>query len=129
MINSKNLSIVLLVAASLLIFSAYNDEDDDPKVETPYSPVLSNASEITASGFKVTWAEVEDADVYLLDVSLDADFDPTITGYAKKEIDGTSHVLTALADETKYYFRVYAKNESKVSVASNVKEATTLVAP
>lgn len=128
MINSKNFSIVLLLVASLFVFNACND-DDDPKVTTPDAPVLNNASEITASGFKVTWAEVDDADVYLLDVSLEADFDPAITGYAKKEIDGTSHVLAALEDETKYYFRVYAKNGSKISAASAVKDATTLAAP
>jgi hypothetical protein len=128
MINSKNISVVLLATASLLIFSACND-DDDPKVIAPDAPAVNNASEITASGFKVTWAEVDEADVYLLDVSLEADFDPTITGYAKKEIDGTSHVLTALEDGTKYYFRVYAKEGSRISAASTVKDATTLVAP
>ncbi|CAN0444178.1 unnamed protein product [Phaeothamnion confervicola] len=127
MIKLKNI-FGLLLSASLLIFTACSD-DDDPKVTTPAAPVLSNASEITATGFKATWGAVEDADKYLLDVSLEADFDPTITGYAKKEITGTSHVLAGLEDETKYYFRVYAKNGSKVSAASTTKDATTLVAP
>lgn len=127
MIKSKNILGLLFVVA-LFVFSACSD-DDDPKVVTPDAPVLANASEITASGFKITWAAVEDADVYLLDVSKEADFDPAVTGYAKKEITGTSHVMAGLDDETKYYFRVYAKNGSKVSEASNVKDATTLVAP
>jgi hypothetical protein len=128
MIKSKNNLLFYLAFAASLVFTACSD-DDDPKVTTPDAPVLNNASEITAAGFKVTWAEVEDADVYLLDVSLEADFDPTVAGYAKKEITGTSHVLAGLADETKYYFRVYAKNGSKVSTASATKDATTLVAP
>ena len=128
MINSKNIAVVLLFATSLLVFSAC-DDDDDPKVTTPDAPVLNNGSESTASGFKVTWAEVDEADVYLLDVSLEADFDPTITGYAKKEIDGTSHVLTALEDGAKYYFRVYAREGTRISAAPTEKDATTLVAP
>jgi hypothetical protein len=127
MIKLKN-TLSLLFVASLFVFSACSD-DDDPQVKTPAAPVLANASEITATGFKITWGAVEDADVYLLDVSKEADFDPAITGYSKKEITGTSHVMAGLDDETKYYFRVYAKNNSKISVASNVKDATTLVAP
>lgn len=126
MIKLKNI-LGLLFATSLLIFAACSD--DDPQVTTPDAPVLNDASAITATGFTATWSEVEDADVYLLDVSLEADFDPTITGYAKKEIDGTSHALTGLEDETQYHFRVYAKNGSKISTASAVKTATTLVAP
>lgn len=127
MIKSKNI-LGLLFVALLFVFGACND-DDDPKVDAPDAPVLANATEITASGFKITWSEVEDADVYLLDVSKEADFDPAVTGYAKKQIDGTSHVMAGLDDETKYYFRVYSKEGSNVSVASAVKEATTLVAP
>ena len=128
MIKSKINFLFYLAFATSLVFTACSD-DDDPKVTTPDAPVLNNASEITATGFKVTWAAVEDADMYLLDVSLEADFEPTITGYAKKEITGTSHVLAGLADETKYYFRLYAKNGSKISAASATKDATTLVAP
>lgn len=127
MIKIKNI-LGLLLAASMMVFTAC-DDDDDPKVETPAAPTLNNASEITATGFKATWSAVENADVYLLDVSKEADFDPAVTGYAKKEIDGTSHVLAGLEDETKYYIRVYAKNGSKISAASAVKEATTLTAP
>ncbi|HMV08039.1 MAG TPA: fibronectin type III domain-containing protein [Cyclobacteriaceae bacterium] len=118
----------LLFVAFMFAFTACSD-DDDPKVKTPAAPTLNNASEITATGFKVTWSAVTDADVYLLDVSKEADFDPAVTGYAKKEITGTSHVLAGLDNATKYYFRVYAKNGSKVSVASAVKDATTLTAP
>lgn len=128
MIKSKKNFLFYLAFAASLVFTACSD-DDDPKVVTPAVPVLNNASEITATGFKVTWAAVEDADSYLLDVSLEADFDPTITGYAKKEITGTSHVLAGLEDATKYYFRLYAKNGSKISAASAAKDATTLVAP
>lgn len=127
MLTVKNV-LGLLVMASLLVIAACND-DDDPKVETPNAPTLNNASEITATGFKVTWSAVTDADVYLLDVSKEADFDPEVTGYAKKQITTTSHTLTGLTSQTKYYIRVYAKNGSKVSAASAVKEATTLTAP
>jgi hypothetical protein len=127
MIKLKNL-FGLLFMASLVVFVACSD-DDDPKVKTPNAPTLNNASEVTVSGFKATWSAVADADAYLLDVSKEADFDPTIAGYAKKEITGTSHVLAGLDDATKYYFRVYTKNGSKISAASTVKEVTTLTAP
>lgn len=123
MIKSKNILGLLFVVA-LFVFSACND-DDDPKVVTPDAPVLGNVTEITEAGFKVNWAAVEDADSYLLDISLEADFDPAVTGYAKKSVTGTSHVVAGLQANTKYYIRLYAKNGAKTSAASTSKDATT----
>lgn len=124
MMKVKNI-LGLLFVASLFVFASCSD-DDDPKVVTPDAPVLGNATEITNAGFKVNWAAVEDADSYLLDVSLEADFDPAVAGYAKKSVTGTSHAVAGLQANTKYYYRLYAKNGSKISAASTGKDATTL---
>lgn len=128
MLKSKNtLLSLLMVAVTLFAFSC---DDDDPKAVAPAAPVLGNATEIAATGFKANWTAVPNADKYLLDVSLEADFDPTVTGYAKKEVTGTSHAVTGLTAETKYYYRLYAKDGSLVSAASAAKEVTTIaVAP
>lgn len=127
MSNVKNI-FGLLLAVSLVVFSACN-KDEDPKAVIPAAPVLNAAAEVTATGFKISWSAVQGADVYLLDVSKEADFDPTVTGYAKKEVTGTSQAVTGLTSATKYYFRVYSKKGSQVSAASAPKDATTLAAP
>ncbi|HOX82875.1 MAG TPA: fibronectin type III domain-containing protein [Chryseolinea sp.] len=119
-----NVMSFMVLAFSLLALSAC--EDDDPSPVAPAAPVLNVASEITATGFKASWAAVPAADKYLLDVSLAADFATTVTGYAKKEVTGTSHAVTGLTAATKYYFRLYAKDGSLTSVASTTKDATTL---
>lgn len=126
MLKSKNtLLSLLMIAVTLFAFSC--SDDDDPKV-APAAPVLGSATEITATGFKANWTAVPNADKYLLDVSLEADFDPAITGYAKKEVTGTSHAVVGLTAETKYYYRLYAKDGSLVSAASAGKDVTTIAA-
>lgn len=116
----KVLSLVVLVSMMLVACS----ENDDPK---PVGiPNLNTATDINATSFKASWNGVTGADKYLLDVSLKADFSTTVTGYNRKEIAGTSTVVTGLTSATKYYFRIYAKKGSTLSSSSVVKEAITL---
>ncbi len=120
--SKKLFSMLSLAFMLLVIFSACKD-DDDP---TPLAaPTLGEATEITDESFKVNWTAVTGADKYLLDVSVEDDFATTVTGYSKKEVTGTSFVVTDLTAETEYFYRLYAKKGSTVSVASNVKDATT----
>jgi hypothetical protein len=114
----------MVFAFSLLALNAC--KDDDPTPVAPAAPVLNVASEITATGFKVSWTAVPNADKYLLDVSLVENFATTVTGYAKKEVTGTSHAVTGLTAGTKYYFQLFAKDGSLTSSASVKKDATTL---
>ncbi|MCB0492219.1 MAG: fibronectin type III domain-containing protein [Cyclobacteriaceae bacterium] len=116
----KVLSLTLLFSMMLVACS----KDDDPK---PVGvPSLNAATDINTTSFKASWNGVTGAEKYLLDVSLKADFSTTVTGYSRKEITGTSTVVTGLTAATKYYFRVYAKKGSVLSSSSTVKEATTL---
>lgn len=126
MIKEKNTLLMALAFVAAFVFTACS-EDDEPKALA--TPTLNNATAITATGFTVTWTAVSGADKYLLDVSLEADFDPLVTGFNKKEVTGTTQAVAGLDDATKYYFRVYAKDGSRVSAASTTKDATTLVAP
>lgn len=112
----------MLFAFSLLALNACSD--DDPTPVAPAAPVLNVASEVTATGFKATWTAVPNAEKYLLDVSLLADFSTTVTGYAKKEVTGTTQAVTGLTTATKYYFRLYAKKGSLTSAASASKDVT-----
>lgn len=114
---------LMLFAFSLLALNACSD-DDDPTPVAPAAPALNAATEVTATGFKASWTAVPNAEKYLLDVSLLADFSTTVTGYAKKEVTATSQAVTGLTTGTKYYFRLYAKKGSLTSAASASKEVT-----
>lgn len=114
---------MLLLALMLFVLASACNDDDEPGAVT--APILGDATEITDVSFKVNWTEVTGAEKYFLDVSLVEDFATTITGYDKKELTGTSFVVTDLTPETEYFFRLYAKKGSILSSASNVKDATT----
>lgn len=116
----KMLSMALLFS---VVLSACSN-DDDPKPLG--APDLNTATDVKATSFKASWNGVSGADKYLIDVSVKPDFSTTVTGYSKKEVTGTSTVVTGLTAATRYYFRVYAKKGSTVSSSSAVKDTTTL---
>ena len=128
MINKQKTRVVkLLSMLALLVFfsSACNDDDDKPNLVLS-APTLENASEIKVTSFKASWAKVDKATVYLIDVSKKADFSTKESGYDKKEITELTTTVTGLTAETKYHFRVYAKTGSVVSNPSTGKEVTTI---
>lgn len=118
----------LLSMLALLIFfaSACNDDDDKKPNLVLSMPVLQNATEIKATSFKASWAKVDKATTYLIDVSKNANFSTRETGYDKKEINDLTTTVTGLQAETKYHFRVYAKSGNVVSKPSTGKEVTTI---
>ncbi|MEQ9306747.1 MAG: fibronectin type III domain-containing protein [Marinoscillum sp.] len=126
--NEKRRVVKVLMLAFLLtgLFTACNNDDDDPKPVTISSPTLSAPSEIAATSFKVSWTQVTGAEKYLLDVSTNANFSTTVTGYNKKEVTGTNTSVTGLTAKTKYYVRMYAKKGATLSSASSSKEVTTI---
>lgn len=118
----------LLSMLALLIFfaSACNDDDDKKPNLVLSTPVVQNASEIKATSFKASWAKVDNAKSYLIDVSKNANFSTKESGYDKKEITDLTTTVSGLQAETKYYFRVYAKSGTVVSTPSAGKEVTTI---
>ncbi len=125
MMKNLRISSLMLLFASVVIFSACKD-DDEPSVVAPSAPTLADATEITATSFTASWAAVTGADNYLLDVSTTNTFESFVEGYEKKEISTLTETVEGLEAETTYFFRVYARKGTLNSVASAVKEATTL---
>ncbi len=84
------------------------------------SPVLDNASDSTMNGFTVNWQAVTDAENYLVDVAIDANFAQFISGYQDKEAAGPSCVIEGLEPGVVYFYRVRAvggfHSEIKVQV-------------
>jgi len=81
--------------------------------------------------FTANWAINYTATKYLLDVSTVNDFSSFVAGYENKEIadeNANSQVVTGLAGETTYYYRVRAFNEftGKTSANSAVIAITTI---
>lgn len=120
----KILSFTFLITLLFSVSACKSDDNDDSALVA--APTVSAATDITATTFKVSWTEVADAEVYLLDVSPEAFFSPKVTDFDKKELTVTSATVIGLTAKTKYYYRVYAKKGTTYSLASSVKSTTTI---
>ncbi len=92
----------------------------------PGEPVFSGIENIETDEFEVLWDEVQGAEEYSLDISLDDDFDGFLDGYEGKLVSGASHVIDDLNPGKEYYLRLKAINQSGESGFSNVFKALTL---
>lgn len=123
--NEKRRALLRVFAVVVLFSGLVMSCDKDGSNPTFGAPFLAEASNITASSFRIVWGQVSGADKYLLDVSTDADFATTIPGYDKKPYATFNTTITGLSVETKYYFRVFAKKGEVLSESSEVRNATT----
>jgi hypothetical protein len=87
-------------------------------------PVAQSATAISSSGFTASWASVQSASGYQLDISTD-NFATFVTGYNSKNINNTSQVVTGLNPGVGYTYRVRAVMGSDVSANSNLIFLTT----
>lgn len=90
-------------------------------------PLLSEAVHIGGVGFTHHWEEVERADEYLVDVSLDSTFSSFVDQYENFSVgEQTTIDIQGLLPGTGYYVRVRAKSETVISESSNVVFTRTL---
>ncbi|KAF0152441.1 MAG: extracellular ribonuclease [Ignavibacteria bacterium] len=93
---------------------------------TPAAPTAIAATSITTAGFTVNWNSSAGATKYFLDLSTQNDFASFVTNYENKDVANvTSFVVSSLAANTQYYYRVRAYNSGGTSVSSNVINVTT----
>ncbi|EAY25356.1 RHS Repeat family [Microscilla marina] len=93
------------------------------------APVATEASNIQPNSFQANWQGVDNASLYLLDVSLDANFTQTITGYQSKQIIDTFATVDGLLPNTKLYYRVKVQGLNAASTYSNTITVTTSSLP
>jgi len=111
-----------MMAALILLIAACDDDDTNKQLA---APVLNNATEITTTGFKISWIEVSGADSYLIDISTDEDFDEILDEYNKKEVEETTVIVDGLTEATTYYVRAFSVKGTTMSLASQTLEVIT----
>jgi len=95
-----------------------------PDVPVPVSPVDNVANQPTT--LSLNWNMMPGADSYRLQVSTDKNFGSFVAD--DSTITTTSRLITGLSNDTKYYWRVNAKNAGGTSAYSTVCNFTTIVA-
>ena len=88
------------------------------------APIALVASNINDYGFTANWADVIEADNFLLYVS-DDNFISFLSGYNGLEITGTSYVINGIAPGTYCYYKLKSKNIFGLSDFSNIITANT----
>ncbi len=92
--------------------------------ETAPGPMVAMAP--TRSSFLATWAPIEEATGYRLDVSTSPSFDTYASGYQSLDVGNvTSRIVGHLGAGTTYYYRVHAYGLSGTGGTSSVMTATT----
>ncbi len=94
----------------------------------PADPTLQVATEITQSGFIVSWEPVLGAEHYYLDVSRDETFNNLLEDYNHLLVNGTSQQVSGLNAGETYYVRVSSYNESGESGTSATIETILIPA-
>lgn len=97
------------------------------QLEAPSGGATLSCTVNSPSQITVSWTSVSGADTYTTDRSAASTFtSPTTT----TDITDTSQVVTGLSAGSRYYFRVFAVNESGTGPSSNVVNCiTTISAP
>lgn len=92
----------------------------------PFPPVTLVPLYITASTFTARWVAAAGATGYFLDVAEDEDFLVPVAGFTNLDVGNvTSALVTGLAGDTEYFFRVRAYNEIGTGESSASRGVTT----
>jgi endo-1,4-beta-xylanase len=107
-----------------LVYTLLSCSKDSNQSETPLSaigsPFALDSSNRTDTSFQANWASVTGAESYLIDVSTNSAFSPSITGYSSLSVSSNTIAVTGLSQGSLYYYRVRAKKGSQISKNSNV---------
>ena len=96
------------------------------KEESSVAPKAENATHVTATSFTANWYSVGGATGYQLDVATDSSFANYVPGYEDLDVGNvTSRIVTPVAPDTLYYYRLRAYNGNGTSPNSNVIKAKT----
>lgn len=89
--------------------SESSDEDDE--CAKPPTPTSLSTSNITTSSMTLSWAQVSEADYYLVNVSETEGMSPTLPNYTNKRANTNSLDITGLKENTVHFFTVTSVKE------------------
>jgi photosystem II stability/assembly factor-like uncharacterized protein len=92
-------------------------------------PIGLSASSITINSFILNWTSSIGANHYLLDISIDSNFNTFVSGYNSLIVAGINKTVTSLVAGNKYYVRIRAYNTCVSPNSSKFTIATLCSAP
>lgn len=123
----KKLYLFSAFSIVIIFLAVCNNNTGPDTVDSPGAPLLSSPSD-GAAGLSLspvlTWNASNGAESYKIQVSVLDDF--STTAVDQGGITSTSYAVSGLAFDTRYYWRVNAKNDGGTSPWSTVWDITTL---
>ncbi|WP_299459602.1 fibronectin type III domain-containing protein [uncultured Microscilla sp.] len=94
------------------------------------TPIVYEASEVTATGFRVHWKKMPVAGTYLLDISTNSQFANFLPGFKDREAgNDTTFLVSNITVNTTYFYRIRIKQSESYSAYSNVQSVLTSTLP
>ncbi len=130
-------SISGLTASTLYYYRAYATNSQGTAYGEEYSfttsgtsppavPTATAATSISSSSFTANWDPAANATSYRLDVSTSNTFGTMLSGYNNLTVNGINQVVSGLAANTPYFYRVRSFNSNGTSANSNTISVSTL---
>lgn len=120
--------IYLLLIGCLFTLINCSDPDDSNivKSEGLDSPIVNEATDISTTGFSLSWTRVYKATSYEIDISKSKDFLSFVAGFEAKSVSTLKQDVIGLEEGTTYFLRIRAKNATEISANSRIVEVSTL---
>ena len=103
---------------------------DSQTIHTVTFPETPNANEpanVSATWFTASWESAEGAANYLLEISVDSDFNSILEEYDRRDVgNSTKYRVPGLDPESNYFYRVRAQKENRTTSPSNTVQLNTL---
>ena len=126
-----NTSYYYRVRANISNQTSQNSNTIDVITEALDKPLVYPATEVNATGFRVSWKQMPVVTSYILEVALDENFRNPVTNYDSVEVapTDTSLLISNVAVNKQYFYRVKVKQSSSFSEYSNVQSVFTSTLP
>ena len=119
------------VRANISNQTSQNSNVIDVTTEVLETPVVYPATEVSATGFRISWKQMDVVTAYVVELALDENFRTSLANYDSLEIapTDTSLLVSNVAVNKQYFYRVKVKQSNSFSEYSNIQSVFTSTLP
>jgi len=119
------------VRANISNQTSQNSNTIDVTTEGLDKPLVYPATEVSATGFRVSWKQMPIVTAYVVEIALDEKFRSPVSNYDSVEVPptDTSMLVSNVTVNKQYFYRVKVKQSSSFSEYSNIQSVFTSTLP
>ncbi|HAS38921.1 MAG TPA: hypothetical protein DCS93_00510, partial [Microscillaceae bacterium] len=119
------------VRANISNQTSQNSNTVDVTTEALDKPLVYPATEVSATGFRVSWKQMPIVTAYIVEIALDEKFRSPVSNYDSVEVTptDTSLLVSNVTVNKQYFYRLKVKQSSSFSEYSNIQSVFTSTLP